>query len=154
MAALSALLMTGCSGTPPANPAVDAVVWRTYSNPMVGYSLEYPEIYTPQERYQGRDVLFRYDNYPVVSISHVNEEEGTSRGLWVKHGAVGSIQLSGREGNQYQYDHYDGPFYMRTVSYVVPHRERFLGLEFRTDLEQPDEVQTRILQSFRFLENE
>ena len=88
-----------------------------------------------------------------MSISHVDEQEGRNRGLRVKHGAVGSIQISGRPGSQYRYDHYDGPFYMRTVSYVVPHREKFLGLEFRTHLEQPDEVQRRILQSFRFFED-
>lgn len=153
IALLAGLLTAGCGGSPPPNPAASAVVWKTYSNSVVGYSLEYPDVYTPQEHHQGRDVLFRYDDYPVISISHVDEEEGRGRGLWVKYGAVRSIQLSGRQGKQYRYDHYDGPLYMSTMSYVVPHQEKFLGLEFRTNLEQVDEVQRRILRSFQFLED-
>jgi hypothetical protein len=145
--------MTGCGGTPPANPPASAVAWKTYSNSVVGYTLEYPDIYESQEHHEVRDVLFRFDSYPVVSISHVDEQEGRSRGLWVQHDAVESIQIAGRPGNQYRYDHYDGPFYMRTMSYVVPHQEKFLGLEFRTNMEQPDQIQRRILQSFRFLED-
>jgi hypothetical protein len=153
-ATLSGLLISGCGGTPPPNPAVNSVAWETYSNSIVGYSLEYPDLYEQEEHHQGRDVLFRYNDYPVISISHVDEKGGRSRGLWVKHGAVGSIQVSGRPGRQYQYDHYDGPFYMRTLSYVVAHQEKFLGLEFRINLGQPDAAQRRILQSFRFFEDE
>ena len=143
IALLAGLLTAGCGGSPPPNPAASAVVWKTYSSSVVGYSLEYPNVYTSQEHHQGRDVLFRYDDYPVISISHVDDDDddGRSRGLWVKHGAVRSIQLSGRQGKQYRYDHYDGPFYMSTMSYVVPHQKKFLGLEFRTNLEQVDEVQ-------------
>ena len=64
---------------------------------------------------------------------------------------MGSIELDNREGLKYIYDHYDGPFYMRTVSYVVEYGGKFLGLEFRTDREELDDVQRRVLRSFRFI---
>ena len=41
---------------------------------------------------------------------------------------------------------------MRTVSYVVEHRDRWLGVEFRTELEEADAVQRRILESFLFFD--
>ncbi|MCZ6485253.1 MAG: hypothetical protein O6826_06110 [Acidobacteria bacterium] len=148
---LSVFFMTGCGGTPPHNPAAYAVTWKVYANPVVGYTLEHPDFYETEEDHDGQSVLLRYDGYPVISIRHVDEPEGRSRGLWIKHQAVDSIELGQREGLKYIYDHYDGPFYMRTVSYVVEHGGKFLGLEFRTDGEALDEVQRRILQSFQFV---
>ncbi len=143
--------MTGCGGTSPLNPPANAVAWKIYSNPSVGYTFEHPDLYEVEEHHDGRTVLLRYDGYPVVSIRHVDEQEGRSHGLWIKHDAVGTIELDSRAGLKYIYDHYDGPFYMRTVSYVVEHGDRFLGLEFRTDREELDDIQRRVLQSFRFV---
>ena len=143
----------GCGGTPPRNPPAEGVTWKVYSNAVVGYTLEYPEVYEPQEHHEGRDVLFRYDGYPVISISHVDEEEGRNRGLWVGRQPLERIWLAEREGDQYHYRHYDGPFYMRTVSYVVPHQGKSLGLEFRTHQTEPDGVQRHILRSFRFVDS-
>ncbi len=150
---LSVFLMTGCGGTPPHNPAANAVAWKVYSNPLVGYTFEHPDFYQTEEHHDGESVLLRYDGYPVISIRHVDRQEGRSLGLWIKHQAVESIELGQREGLKYIYDHYDGPFYMRTVSYVVEHGGKFLGLEFRTDREVLDEVQRRILHSFQFVAN-
>ncbi len=148
---LSGFLMAGCGGTPPQSPPANAVAWKVYSNPVVGYTLEHPDLYETEEDHDGRTVLLRYDGYPVISIRHADEQEGRSRGLWIKHEAVGSIELDSREGLKYIYDHYDGPFYMRTVSYVVEHGGQFLGLEFRTDREELDGVLRRVLRSFRFI---
>lgn len=39
---------------------------------------------------------------------------------------------------------------MEVMSFVVPHRDRELGLEFRTRNSAPDEIQRHILASFRF----
>ncbi len=39
---------------------------------------------------------------------------------------------------------------MRTISYVVDHKDKYLGLEFRTDNEELDEIQKQILNSLRF----
>ena len=64
---------------------------------------------------------------------------------------MGLATLDGRSGEKFVYNHYDGPFGMRTVSYVVPHGEKFLGLEFRTGEEEPTATQAEILESFRFL---
>jgi hypothetical protein len=148
---LSGFLMTGCGGTPPQNPSATAVAWKVYSNPVVGYTLEHPDLYETEEDLDGGTVLLRYDGYPVISIRHADEQEGRRHGLWIKHEAVGSIELDRREGLKYIYDHYDGPFYMRTVSYVVEYGGKFLGLEFRTDREELDDVQRRVLRSFRFI---
>jgi hypothetical protein len=112
--------------------------------------VDVPDFYSGGEHQNGRSVLFRHDGYPVLSISFVDEYEGDSRGLWVGHESVGSIRLAGRDGKRYVYRHYDGPSYMRTVSYVVEHRDRWLGLEFRTELEEADPLQQRILESFRY----
>ncbi len=135
---LAGFLMTGCGGTPPQNPSANAVAWKVYSNPVVGYSLEYPDLYETEEDHDGRTVLLRYDGYPVISIRHADEQEGRSHGLWINHEAVETIELDQREGLKYIYNHYDGPFYMRTVSYVIEYGGKFLGLEFRTDREELD----------------
>ena len=111
--------------------------------------MDVPDLYASRKHGGGPNVLFRYDGYPVLSISLVDEREGHSRGLWVGHDPVGSIQLAGRDGEKYVYRHYDGPSYMRTVSYVVEHRDRWLAVEFRTELEEADALQRRILESFR-----
>ena len=142
--------LADCVGTPPQNPDPAAVSWTTYTNREAGYSVDVPDLYTSPVHSGGPSVLFRHDGYPVLSISLVDEHEGDSRGLWVGHEPVGSIQLAGRDGEKYVYRHYDGPSSMRTVSYVVEHRNRWLGVEFRTELEEADALQRRILESFRF----
>lgn len=147
---LVAALAGACGGPPPENPAPDDVGWRTFVNETVGYSIEVPDVYIPMTHAGGRDVLFRYEGYPVIAISWVDEAEGRGRGLWPAHEPAGAVTLGGRPGSLYIYDHYDGPFGMHTVSRVVEHGGRMLGVELRTDHETPDPLQQRILESFRF----
>lgn len=68
-----------------------------------------------------------------------------SRGLRQEGGK--GIELDGRPGKKYVYDHRDGPFRARTIAYVIPYRDKYLGLEFQTDRELYA-VQLHILASF------
>ena len=150
--ALIAFVIAGslpaCHGTPPPSPDAESVRWATYTDETVGFSLDYPDVYTVTG--QSGSVRMRHDGYPVISIALETEQGARRRGLWSKHDPVGEIELGGRDGKRYVYHHYDGPFSMRTVSYVVEHDGKYLGLEFRTALDQPDAVQRHILDSFRF----
>ena len=148
MVGATLLLLGACRSVPPTAPDAARASWRTYSDTQGGYSVSYPDAYDVDEH--GGGVLFRHEGYPVVSISHATEEQADDRGLWADHDPVGDAVLGGRPGKKYVYDHHDALSYMRTVSFVVEHRDRYLGLEFRTDLESPDDVQQRMLDSFTF----
>jgi hypothetical protein len=136
----------GCRANP-AKIALAEVVWTRYSNPVLGYSLDYPDTYTLTEG--GNHILLGYHSDPQVLVRYTDEAEGRQRGLWFGHAPADSIQLGGRPGKKYEYDHGDGPFYSRTIAYVVDYRDRYLGLEFRTNNELND-VEKQILQSFKF----
>ena len=143
------LFGTACNSTPPEHPALDEVRWATYTNAEVGYTLEYPDFYRIDDRGKPKDVMFRFDGYPVLVINWVSEKEGRSRGLWPGHEPVRTVELAGLEGKKYIYRHYDGPFSMRTISFVVEHRGRLLGIEFRTNCPL-DPIHLYIIESFRF----
>ncbi len=129
----------------------DQVNWATYSNAKVGYSLKYPTALTLEEYAEG-SVAFRngWDGVPIL-VRYTNEQDGKNRDIWFGHEPVGKIMLAGREGNKFIYTHHDGPFGTRTISYVVEHKGKFLGLEFRTPNEL-NEIQQRVLSSCKFNE--
>lgn len=134
---------------PRPDPAV--VGWKTYANDTVGYTFEYPDVYTVTEYSDGAVVILRQERTPRVLVSFVTEGDGQRQGIWFAHEPDGEITLGGREGQHYLYTHYDGPFGDPTEAYVVPWRDRMLGLEFRR--ERPiDALDRRTLESFRFLE--
>lgn len=124
--------------------------WSTYHNDSLGYSLRYPAACSVDEDDGGRVVRFRYHGAPIIVVTFASEREAARRGLWPDHLPVGEATLGGRAGEKYVYNHYDGPFGVHTVSYVVPHEGRQLGMEFRTDDDDPSPVQRQILGSFRF----
>jgi len=122
--------------------------WMTYEHEALGFSCELPREYRAETDEDG--VRFRFEGAPLVSISLTTRERAADRGLWGEHDPVGETELGGRPGALYRYEHYDGPFGMPVVSYVVPYRGRFLAVEFRnTGL---DAVDRRVLGSFRFRE--
>lgn len=150
--AAALLLLAGCGrDTPPPNPESASVRWQTYTDPRLGFSFEHPDVFEVSNDREGRGLILRYDGYPVVSVGHYSESEADSRGLWAGREPQGAIRLGGRPGVRYVYDHSEVLSSMRTVSYVVEHDGKFLGLEFRTDLDRPDAVQQHMLDSFRFL---
>ena len=146
---LSLLVLTsGCESKPPPALSMASVRWGTYKNENVGYTLQYPVAYTLQTSQAGRDILFRYNGFPAMAINYTTKGEADERGLWADHKAAGEIKLAGQSGKQYIYNHYDGPFYMQTVSYVIILDRKFLALEFRTQNEKADSLQQHILDSF------
>ena len=142
--------LNGCRSEANALENVDPAQakWSTYANAQLQYALEYPTILSPQD-YGDGSALFRYHSGVPVLVRYTTEEEGRNRGVWFGHEPVAKIRLGGRDGEKFIYDHGDGPFVTRTIAYVVEYRDRYLGLEFRTDGELSP-VQQRILDSFRF----
>lgn len=152
----STILVMGLAGCAPAAlewpDEVLGHAWAQYRNEAVGYSLSYPAACSVEEDDGGLTVRFRYHGAPIIAVTLASETEAARRGLWPDHLPVGEVTLGGREGQKYVYNHYDGPFGLHTVSYVVPHADRQLGLEFRTDDDDPSRVQRQILSSFRFVD--
>jgi len=127
----------------------DQVNWSTYTNSELGYSITYPTVLDLEEFGKG-SILFRNgaDGVPIL-VRYADEQEGKKRDLWFGHDPAEKITLAGREGNKFVYSHHDGPFSARTVSYVIEHRGKFIGVEFRTANEL-NEIQQRVLTSFKF----
>jgi hypothetical protein len=118
---------------------------------MLGGSINYP-IVLQLEEFGNQSVLFRNgsDGVPIL-VRYSDEQEGKKRDIWFGHEPVEKITHAGRAGNKYIYSHHDGPFGMRTVSFVVKHQGKFLGLEFRA-LDDLNERQQHVLESFKFSE--
>lgn len=147
--ALHALLISigllGCRSEAPPAPAA-SVELSTYHGRDLDVSVAYPSTFTPDER--GPEVVFRNGGAPAIRIVWVTEEEADDRGLWAGHqGAPATI--AGRAGMVYDYDHRDFERFTRTISYVVPYRGRWLGLEFRTDEPELPEAYQRVLESLQ-----
>ena len=142
------LIVSGCENRPPPALSMSKVEWATYSNEQVGYTVQYPAAFTLHNRNNGRDLLLSHDGFPVVTINYTTRQEAGSRDLWADHEPVGNIELADKSGEKYIYNHFDGPFYMRTFSYVIEYKDRFLALEFRTKNDSVDSLQQHILQSF------
>jgi hypothetical protein len=104
------------------------------------------------EEFGDNNVLFRNgsDGVPIL-VRYSDEQEGRKRDIWFGHEAIEKITLAGHAGNKFIYTHHDGPFGARTVSYVVEHKGKFLGLEFRTPNDL-NEIQQRVWASFKFTE--
>ena len=133
------------------NLRADQVNWSTYTNSKLGYSVSYPAVLQLEEFGDG-SVLFRngMDGVPIL-VRYADEQESKKRDLWFGHEPMEKINLAGRDGSKFIYSHHDGPFSARTVSYVVAHKEKYLGVEFRASGEL-NEIQRRVLDSFKFSE--
>lgn len=122
-----------------------------YRNPNVGYSVLRPAVCRIHE-YEG-GTIFRYDGAPIMCVNFETEDGAKRRGLWAKHDPVAEADLGGRRGEKFRYDHYDGPIFMRTLSYVVPHKGKYVALEFRSRGGTITELQDAIIASFRFVDD-
>jgi len=143
---VAALLLIACDTTPEWPASADA--WKQYDNELIGISLQYPEQCSVDD--EGHRVLIRCDGAPIISIAWTTEAGAKKNGLWPGHDPVGPVQLGGRMGELYRYTHHDGPFGMQTTSFVVPHRDKLLALEFRTTPDQLGPVAQHVLDSFAF----
>lgn len=141
------LALTGCRAEAPVLPDSSTVAWASYHHAPLGVRLDVPVAFGKKSR--GDEVAFTY-NGTAARLVWVTEEEARERGLWPRADHHTAASLGGRGGFHYVYDHPDGPVLSRTIAYVVPHRGRLLGLEFRTDADTLGSIGQRMLESFSF----
>lgn len=145
---MSLLCCCACNTTPATPPNTTDAEWQTYYSERAAYTLHYPQDYILEKEDSGSSVRLRWRDAPIVNISFIDRAESKRRGLWALHEPVGEIELGGKKGLKYIYDHCDGPFCMRTISYVVAHKGRYIGLAFRTADQDLPEIYGRIVDSF------
>ena len=142
------LVFISCVSDPPAAfSTIKVKSWKLFTNEVAGYSLSYPEELDINQHHDRKDVLFRYDGYPIIAVNFIDSTEGRKRGLWVQHPPVDDITLGSNSGKKYEYTHYDAIFGMPVQSYVISHQGKLLGLEFRKSGDLGP-ILKRILDSF------
>jgi hypothetical protein len=95
-----------CQSPPPAPLDFTQVQWENYTSPALDYSLSIPHAYTLNEYADGYFTIFRHKGSPAVRVNFTDAAEGKKRGLWFGHEAASEIELGGRKGFKYIYDHY------------------------------------------------
>ena len=151
--ALTSVILAGLSACRTSSgPAFDTWEggWAEYVDARLGIRFHYPDVLV-RELDETGEVVLSYRGACNVRVVFVDESVGRERGLWFGHQAVSDESLGGRSAQKYVYDHYDGPFAVRTVSYVVPYRDRYLGIEFRPG-GMPQDARGQLLETFEFLE--
>jgi hypothetical protein len=148
LALVVALAILGCNSGAAMTLDPESQTWSTYLDATLGYSVRHPEVFHARPEGDG-NTLFRFAGGGVpVLVRYTTAAEGRRRGAWFGQPAAEAITLAGIAGHKYAYEHWDGPFSTRTVAYVIPWNDRWLGLEFRTPGELSP-VQERMLDSFR-----
>ena len=143
------LLISGCTSEGHENTSIESINWINYRNEAVGYEVKIPEIYEPNEWEDGSGVIFKRNGDETVMLIRWVNEEDKRRGIWLSHEPKGTCVLSGHTGKTYDYIHWDGPSGIRTRSFVIPYKEKNLGIEFRTlDITK---VEKQILDSFSLI---
>ncbi|MEZ4861973.1 MAG: hypothetical protein R3C14_11715 [Caldilineaceae bacterium] len=137
----------GCATIPRDLPPIASIHWVTYQSPTLGYRINYPD--TLALKQQGDEVNFSYQGSSIFRMIFVTTAESKRRGLWATAQPMTAATIGGVAGQQYIYDHYDGPFYTHTIAYVIPFQDRWLGLEFRTTASTLSAVQQQMLDSFQ-----
>ena len=149
----------------PDMPRVDAsrTTWSHYSHQELGFSLDVPDAMKIEEGSEG--IVLSVEGVGLVFVSFISESEADDRGLWGGRDPAANTQLGGVAGKKYVYDHFDALAGVHTIAYVVPWRDRFLALEFRTrrtslfeelglihvsEDRELNEAELRMLESFRF----
>lgn len=122
-------------------PQQNQVLLVPYSNTEMGAEVLY--IDTSVIRHQGDTVFFRYEGDNIMCLRLVTETR--SRRLWGSSESLQVVHLNGVTANKYVYSH----DLMNTIAYVIHHKGKLLGIEFRTDGTELTELQQRILQSLK-----
>jgi hypothetical protein len=143
------VLISGCTSEGHENTSPGYIHWVTYRNEAVGYEVKIPDIYNPIEWEDGSGVAFKRNGNETVMLVRWANEADKSRGIWLSHNPNGTCVLFGQSGRTYDYIHYDGPFGIRTRSWVIPYKNRELGVEFR--MINITKVEKQILDSFRLI---
>ena len=142
-------LLGTCTSPPPESP--ESFEWTTWANPVAGYALDVPDVYSADVEGGGDAVLFRWGRKVPVKVYLTDLESARRRGLWVGEEPTGAATLAGLPATRYDYTHCDGPFCSSIASFVLERDEgRWLALEFRSEGDL-NTVNQRILDSFTLL---
>lgn len=144
-----ALFLAGCKSAPPAWPAESAVHWATYTRDDVGFRIDYPDSFRPEQN--GDDTVFSANGFPIFRVVLVDAEAAKQRGLWVGSRPVETVTVGGQPAQRYVYDHGDFITYTPTVAYVLPRHGKQLGIEFRIDGDTLNETARHMLESFQVM---
>ena len=145
------LWLSCSSGEPPID--IENTDWKTYRNRVIGFDFKFPATFTYDVQDMGHNVFLKHKNINTILVRYSTPEEGKKRGLWFGHKADDVIEINGYQWTRYVYGHGDGPFVSTTTAYVTTLNDRFLGIEFRTDVAN-EEFQNFVMKSFQFLEPE
>lgn len=123
-----------------------------YTNEKIGYTLLIPKKYELEQSKEKENVLWRNNaGQEKVSIRFASEEENDD--LWFGKTVEENITLGDLNGKKYIYQHCQMKiFCSHTITYVIPHQKKFLGIEFRTKENMLNEEEKNILESFTLLE--
>lgn len=141
-----AVMMFGCAAPVPEDLAADTPL-TPYASESLGFRFEYPPRYTIY--FQGNSIAFQDAGNTAIRITLTTREGATNRGLWGRNEPVVSTAFGGTQGHVYHYEHWDGPSYVPTIAFVVPHRQLELGVEFRTQAPELTALHRRVLETLR-----
>lgn len=153
-AAFFILIFISCNNTETVQPLdLENIDWKIYRNRNIGFELKFPAIFTYEVKDNGHNVFLKYADENTLLIRYATEEEGYQRGLWFGNDVEESIIINDHKWLKYIYKHYDGPNLSTTTTYVTPLNDRYLGVEFRTNVGNK-EFQDFVMNSFMFLKPE
>ena len=147
--ALTAILISACEQPVPDPLDRDKVEWTTYANRALGFRLDIPTSY--DVRVDGNSVVLSDNGRTAVRVTHTDREEARNRGLWAQVDPKEDREYGDVSGRYYVYNHWDGPSYVPTLAWVVPHKGKELGVEFRTTEADLNPVHERMLESLELM---
>lgn len=147
------LLAAACGSPGVIWPPLNRGAWSIYTDTALGFRLDYPA--ACQVKKADREAVhFVYQTEPIILVTPADSADLAQGKLWFGTPPLDTARLGGRPGWRYAYDFYRGPFYVRTIAVVAPHRNGFLALEFRTARGQTQlkPYHRKVLRSFTFLD--
>ncbi|MBT8195118.1 MAG: hypothetical protein HKO56_04700 [Bacteroidia bacterium] len=148
---LSLIFSCGPSQEPPLN--LNEIDWKIYRNRVIGFEFKFPATFTYEVKDMGHNVFLKHNETNTLLVRYCTEVEGREKGLWFGTDEEEKIIINDHEWTKYVYAHGDGPLVSITTSYVTPQNDRYLGIEFRTNVANAD-FQEFVMNSFKFLEPE
>lgn len=122
--------------------------WKTYTNTSLGYSVKYP----PTLKVTTDSDVARFDegDTTIFDVNYRTDSVDGSLNTWFDTSPVGDATLGGRDGKKFIYRYCDaGACGDDTVTFVVQHKSKLLGIEFSGDKEMST-TENLILSSFTF----
>lgn len=147
LAAVAALMACEQPVPDPLDP--DGLDWTSYANDDLGFRMEAPARY--RVRVEGNSVVFADGNRTAVRVTHADRSEARNRGLWAQVEPLEQREYGRTTGRFYRYKHWDGPSFVPTLAYVVRHRGKELGIEFRTRQDDLDDVHQHVLETLELI---